>query len=110
MIVEGRAESTVVIDRLEVNVWRRAGPVEGTLVRCLVGGAALQPRELGVRLDDERPQAAYFREGRQRERHERELHVQARDDGGEPFKTTGISRAKRVFDSIGDGQWQRGNG
>lgn len=147
VIVEGRAESTVVIDRVEVNVWQRVAPIEGTLVRCLVGGAALQPRELGVRLDDERPQAEYFREAGPEggtsesftfklapgdveifrlyataEEHYVEwtasLHYLvdgARksielDDGGEPFKTTGISRAKRVFDSIGDGQWRRGDG
>jgi hypothetical protein len=60
--VERLGENTVVIDGLEVNVWKRTPAVEGTLVECLVGGAAIQPRELGVRLDDERPQAAYFRE------------------------------------------------
>jgi hypothetical protein len=143
IIVEARAENTVVIDRLEVNVWNRARPIQGTLVRCLVGGAALQPRELGVRLDDERPQAAYFREAGNEsgttesftfklgpgdvevfrlyaiaERHYVEwtatLHYAVDgvrksielDDGGEPFKTTGTSGAKRAFDSIGDGRWR----
>jgi hypothetical protein len=144
VIVEGRAESTVVIDRLEVNVWQRVAPVEGTLVRCVTGGAALQPRELGVRLDDERPQATYFRapgnEGETSdsftfrlaagdvevfrlyaiaERHYVEwtatLHYAVDglrkqielDDGGEPFKTSGISRAKREFNRGVDGRWQR---
>jgi hypothetical protein len=29
------------------------------------------------------------------------------DNGGGPFKTTGISPTKRVVDSIGDGRWER---
>jgi hypothetical protein len=63
VMVEGRAEGQVVIDRLDVEVLGRHEPKSGTYVFCPVGGASASPREISIRLDNDPSSVGFIEQG-----------------------------------------------
>ena len=61
--VEGRSDSEVRIDRLEIEMLRRAEPLRGSHARCDVGGASASPRQVYVDLDDDPPRVEFVERG-----------------------------------------------
>lgn len=63
IVVEGRCEGQVLIDRLEIELMGKREPISGTYAFCPVGGASASPREIMLRLDDDPPSVSFVERG-----------------------------------------------
>jgi hypothetical protein len=63
VVVEGRNEGQVVIDRFELEIGAKREPLGGTHVACVVGGASASPREIFIDLDRDPPRMQFRYEG-----------------------------------------------
>ena len=63
LTLEGRNDSEIRIDRLEIDVTRRREPLQGIHAVCPVGGAAASPRQIYVDLDADPPRVQFVERG-----------------------------------------------
>lgn len=62
-LLQGRANTAVVIDDVDVQVTRRAAPLRGTHGYCPAGGAVASPRLVDIDLDDDPPTVLFAERG-----------------------------------------------
>jgi hypothetical protein len=68
LILEGKSDSTVVVDGIEVEIVQESAPLRGLATICQqFGGAEIDPRRVGIDLDRDPPQIDFYPDGQEPE-------------------------------------------